>query len=158
MLFLTNRISETSIESFILKVFRERNRFGFVKGFSEEPEALQSGFGKVERLLKVLFVKKLYLWPRFRLEVVQALGQNREPEVVELVTNLTPTMKIIQSAILVAMNTCIQELKKASPHLETSQMTLENGLFHAFDFSIKRYRLFHLPTPICRLIPFVTVC
>lgn len=133
-----SRISETSIESFILKVFRERNRFGFVKAFSEEPEALQSGFGKVERLLKVLFVKKLYLWPRFRLEVATALTQRKECEVVELVTSLTPVMKVIQSAILVAMNTCITELKKACPSLETSQMTLENGLFHAFDFSIKK--------------------
>ena len=136
--FCNIRISETSIEAFILKVFRERNRLGFIKGFSEEPEQLHSGFGKVERLLRVLFVKKLYLWPRFRSDIVQALGRGTEPEVIELATALTANMKSIQSAILVAMNTCIQELKKAAPHLETAQMTLENGLFHAFDYSIKR--------------------
>lgn len=130
-----------SIESFIIKVFRERNRLGFVKGFSEDPETLQSGFGKVERLMRVLYVKRLYLWPRFRLEVVQALALNKEPEVVELVTGLTPAMKSIQSAILAAMNTCIQELKRAAPQLETSQMTLENGLFYAFDVSIKRFTI-----------------
>jgi DNA excision repair protein ERCC-4 len=62
-----------------------------------------------------------------------------EPEVIELSVSVTPLMKAIQSAILVAMNTCISELKKAAPQLETSQMTLENGLFHAFDFAIKRY-------------------
>lgn len=129
------------MESFIIKVFRERNRNGFVKAFSEDPEALHSGFGKVERLMRVLYVKKLYMWPRFRLEIVEALKRNGEPEVVELVTNLTPCMKNIQSAILAAMNTCIQELKKAAPQLETSQMTLENGLFQAFDFSIKKYDL-----------------
>ena len=130
-----------SIESFIIKVFRERNRLGFVKGFSEDPETLQSGFGKVERLMRVLYVKRLYLWPRFRLEVVQTLALNKEPEVVELVTGLTPAMKSIQSAILAAMNTCIQELKRAAPQLETSQMTLENGLFYAFDVSIKRFTI-----------------
>ena len=123
-------------------MFRERNRLGFVKGFSEDPEALSSsgfGFGKVERLLKVLYVRKLYLWPRFRMEIVQALSQGgAEPEVVELVTTLTPNMKAIQAAVLAAMLSCIQELKKAAPHLETAKMTLENGLFHAFDFSIKR--------------------
>jgi DNA excision repair protein ERCC-4 len=132
------RISETSVESFIIKVFRERNRLGFVKGFSEDPEALQGGFGKVERLMRVLYVRRLYLWPRFRLEIVEALKKSREPEVVELVTGLTPHMKSIQSAVLAAMNTCIQELKKAAPHLETSQMTLENGLFQAFDLAIKK--------------------
>ena len=132
------RISETSVESFIIKVFRERNRLGFVKGFSEDPEALYSGFGKVERLMRVLYVKKLYLWPRFRMEIVETLKKKREPEVVELVGSLTPSMKGIQSAILSAMNSCIQELKKAAPHLETSQMTLENGLFQAFDVAIKK--------------------
>jgi DNA excision repair protein ERCC-4 len=126
------------VESFIIKVFRERNRLGFVKGFSEDPEALQGGFGKVERLMRVLYVRRLYLWPRFRLEIVEALKKSREPEVVELVTGLTPHMKSIQSAVLAAMNTCIQELKKAAPHLETSQMTLENGLFQAFDLAIKK--------------------
>ena len=140
-LFMFNyRISDTSIEAFILKLFRERNRLGFIKAFSEDPEQLHSGFGKVERLMRVLFVKKLYLWPRFRMEIVQALSRSKEPEVVELATSLTANMKSIQSAILVAMKTCIQELKKAAPHLETSQMTLENGLFHAFDYSIKRYQ------------------
>lgn len=132
-----HRISETCVESFIIKVYRERNRVGFVKAFSEEPEALQGGFGKTERLLRTLYVKKLFLWPRFRLEVVETLKISKEPEVIELVCGLSTSMKTIQSAILAAMNSCILELKKSTPQLETSQMTLENGLFQAFDFAIK---------------------
>lgn len=131
------RISESSIEAFVIRVFRERNRFGFVKAFSEDPEYLQSGFGKVERLLKLLYIKKIYLWPRFRSEIISVLDK-AQPEVIELSLGLTSNMKAIQSAILVAMNTCILELKKSAPQLETSQMTLENGLFHAFDYSIRK--------------------
>lgn len=129
---------ETSIEAFIIRVVREGNKFSFVKGFTEEPEALQGGFGRVEKLMRVLFVKKLYLWPRFRSEIVQSFASSKEPDVTEYITSLTPTMKNIQSAILVAMNSCIQELKKGVPTLDTSNMTLENGLFQAFDVQIKR--------------------
>ena len=89
--------------------------------------------------MKLLFVKKLYLWPRFRAEVVRALDDpNRQADIVELTIKLTPYMKAIQSSILVAMSTCMNELKSAVPHLDTTHMTLENGLFHAFDLSIRR--------------------
>jgi len=88
--------------------------------------------------MKLLFVKKLYLWPRFRAEVVRVLDANRQADIVELSIKLTPYMKSIQSSILVAMSTCMNELKAAVPHLDTTNMTLENGLFHAFDLSIRK--------------------
>ena len=90
--------------------------------------------------MKLLFVKKLYLWPRFRAEVVRVLDDinRRQADIVELTIKLTPYMKAIQSSILVAMSTCMNELKAAVPHLDTTHMTLENGLFHAFDLSIRR--------------------
>lgn len=136
LIYNAHRISESSIESFIVRVFRERNRTGFIKAFSEDPEQLQGGF-KIERLLRSLFLKKLFLWPRFRLEVAQALQRACQPEVVELSLPLTKHMLTIQNSVLVAMNTCLQELKKACPTLETSQWTLDNGLFHHFDSSIR---------------------
>lgn len=138
------RISETSIESFVIRVFREKNRDGFIKAFSEESEQLQNGFGKLERLMKMLFIKKLYLWPRFRAQIDSQLSHN-QAEVIELSLPLTPAMKAIQSAILVAMNTCLQELKRSVPQLELSTgdessgsaLTLENGLFRSFDHTIR---------------------
>ena len=132
-----NRISETSIESFIIRVYRETNRNGFIKAFTEESESQSiSGYNKIERLLKTLYMKKLYLYPRFRLEIADLLDKY-QPEVIELSQSLTFQMKAIQNAILVAMNSCITELKKSIPHLETSHMTLENGLFHSFDLSLR---------------------
>lgn len=125
------------MDSFVIRVFRERNREGFIKAFCEDPESLHSGFGRIERLLKVLFIKRLYLWPRFRLEIAKSLEVKVIPNVIELSLSLTKHMKAIQSAILVAMNTCVQELKKSCPHLDTSQLTLENGLFHSFDHLIR---------------------
>jgi DNA excision repair protein ERCC-4 len=63
--------------------------------------------------------------------------ERHQPEVIELALNLTDNMKAIQSSVLVAMNSCLSELKKALPHLDTSFMSLENGLFRSFDYSIR---------------------
>lgn len=163
---MLNSISERSVEAFILRVYKEKNQQGFVKAFSEEAESLHGGFGKVERLLKLLYVRKLYLWPRFRLEIANAL-EIVQPEVEEITQKLTPHMKAIQSALLVAMNTCLTELKKSIPHLDNvlsnaamdgssssvkqtggadtsslsyasgSAYTLENSLFQSFDLQLR---------------------
>eukprot|EP00953_Heterococcus_sp_UTEX-ZZ885_P007277 4415-Heterococcus_DN1.PRE.1 len=63
-----HRVEETSTEAFILRIFRQKSRSGFVKGFCEDPEALTRGFGKAEKVLRALHVQKLYLWPRFQSE------------------------------------------------------------------------------------------
>lgn len=125
------------MDSFVIRVYRERNRTGFIKAFSEDPEQIYGGNNKTERLLRTLYLKNLYLWPRFRLEINQSLESQTQSDVVELSLNLASNMKIIQSAILVALNTCIQEMKKACPHADTADWTLENGLFTAFDIKLR---------------------
>lgn len=139
LVYNVHRIMESSIEAFILRVFRERNQTGFIKGFTEDAESLNSGEAKLEKLMKLLYVNRLYLWPRFQLLISQCL-EKRQPIVFEICSALTPHMKIIQNALLVAMNTCLSEIKKACPTLETAQFTLENGLYKSFDHSL-RYQL-----------------
>jgi DNA excision repair protein ERCC-4 len=110
LIYNAHKISETSIESFIIRVYSERNRAGFIKAFSEEPEALTNGYMKVERLLRSLYLQKLYLWPRFRLEITQAFDSTHQPEVIELSLPLTPSMLAIQNGVLVAMYTRIKKI------------------------------------------------
>jgi len=50
---------------------------GFVKAFSDNAIAFTSGFCKVERIMKSLFVRKLYLWPRFQASVVALLDMHK---------------------------------------------------------------------------------
>jgi len=50
---------------------------GFVKAFSDNSVAFTSGFCKVERIMKSLFVRKLYLWPRFQASVVALLDMHK---------------------------------------------------------------------------------
>ena len=68
-----HRVTDTSNEAFVLRLFRQRNRTGFVKAITEQPETLQSGFAKVERVMKALFVTRLWLWPRFHDRVKRSL-------------------------------------------------------------------------------------
>lgn len=40
---------------------------GFIKAFSDNAQAFTNGFFKVEKVMKNLFVRRLYLWPRYEL-------------------------------------------------------------------------------------------
>lgn len=130
-----HKIRETSIESFILRVFKQSNRNGFIKAFSDAPEKVL-GFGKTERIMQLLFVKNLYLWPRFHHTVNTTLSKT-QPEVIELSQPLSPSMMTVQSAILVAMETILRELKKSNSKIDPASLTLENGVFHSFSDSIR---------------------
>ncbi len=50
---------------------------GFVKAFSESPLSFTAGFCRVERVMKSLFVKKLFLWPRFQASVLSVLDKHQ---------------------------------------------------------------------------------
>ena len=45
-----HRVSETSSEAFILRLFRQENKTGFIKGLSDSPESFGGGFFKVEKV------------------------------------------------------------------------------------------------------------
>ena len=49
-----HRVSDISSEAFILRLFRQDNKTGFIKGFSDSPEAFGGGFFKVEKVGAVL--------------------------------------------------------------------------------------------------------
>ena len=65
-----HRVTDTTNEAFVLRLFRQKNKAGFVKGISDQPDAFQGGFSKVEKVMKALFVTKLNLWPRFHVTVL----------------------------------------------------------------------------------------
>ena len=111
----SHRITETSTEAFLLRLFREENKTGFIKAFSESPESFTSGFNKVEKTMKFLFLRRMFLWPRFHLSVSEVIGQAPRAEVIEFKVSLTENMKDIQAAIIECMEACLNELKRANP-------------------------------------------
>ncbi|XP_069012118.1 DNA repair endonuclease XPF [Embiotoca jacksoni] len=138
LVYRAHKIIESCQEAFILRLFRQKNKTGFIKAFTDKATAFSSGFCQVERVMRNLFVKKLYLWPRFQASVNTALDRHK-PDVVELHVSLTPAMRAIQSSILDIMGACLKELKRYNPTLEAEDFSLENTLGNAFEKSIRHY-------------------
>ncbi|CAN0023392.1 unnamed protein product, partial [Ectocarpus fasciculatus] len=132
-----HRVVETSSEAFILRIYREGNGSGFVKGFTDEPESLLAGFGKLEKILRNLGVAKVFLWPRFHSLVAESL-ERRPPQVEELVQGLTAATKEVQQAIVVLMDHTLRELRGSAPSLDSAELTVESCIFNAFDRSAQR--------------------
>lgn len=60
-----HKIIQSCQEAFVLRLFRQKNKSGFIKAFTDKATAFCSGFCQVERVMRNLFVKKLFLWPRW---------------------------------------------------------------------------------------------
>ncbi|XP_045925657.1 DNA repair endonuclease XPF isoform X2 [Micropterus dolomieu] len=138
LVYRAHKIIESCQEAFILRLFRQKNKTGFIKAFTDKATAFSSGFCQVERVMRNLFIKKLYLWPRFQASVNTALDRHK-PEVVELHVSLSPAMRAIQSSIMDIMSACLKELKRYNPTLEAEDLSLENTLGNAFDKTIHHY-------------------
>ncbi|XP_066432304.1 DNA repair endonuclease XPF [Eleutherodactylus coqui] len=138
LVYKAHKIMESCQEAFILRLYRQKNKQGFIKAFTDNPVAFHAGFCQVERVMRNLFVKKLYLWPRFHVSVNSFL-EKQKPEVVELHITMTPAMLAIQASILDIMNACLRELKRYNPALEVEDLSLENALGRAFDKTMRHY-------------------
>ena len=131
-----HRITDASGEAFVVRLFRAGNRRGFVRALTDRPGELVRGFNSIERAMKALMVRNLNLWPRFHLGVRACLDAHA-PEVIELRQPLTPAARRIQEAIVDVMRACMDELKR-SRHVDTSELTVEAGLFKSFDRVLQR--------------------
>ena len=54
-----HKIDESSTEAFIISLYREKNNIGFIKAFSDDAEYLYGSASKIQRLLKILHLKRL---------------------------------------------------------------------------------------------------
>ncbi|EHB04165.1 DNA repair endonuclease XPF [Heterocephalus glaber] len=133
LVYRAHRIIESCQEAFILRLFRQKNKRGFIKAFTDNAVAFDGFF-----LMRNLFVRKLYLWPRFHVAVNSFL-EHHKPEVVEIHVSMTPAMLAIQTAILDILNACLKELKSHNPSLEVEDLSLENAIGKPFDKTIRHY-------------------
>ncbi|POM62393.1 DNA repair endonuclease XPF [Phytophthora palmivora] len=132
-----HHVTETSIEAFILRLYRERNRDGFIKGFCDDSVALSSGFNRVEQVLKHLYVRNVFLYPRFHVAVNSCL-EKHQPEVYEIEVAFSPSMKIMQEALLVALEATVKELQRNTKSLDAADLTMDKALAKSFSSFIRR--------------------
>lgn len=126
-----HKIIESCQEAFALRLYRQRNKTGFIKAFSNSVEAFTYGYGHVEKVMRNLFVTDLYLWPRFQATIQQCLRAH-EPQVVELHVPITSRMTQIQSNVLDIMNLLVKELKRINRFVDLAEITVENCITKQF--------------------------
>lgn len=133
-----DRIIATSLEAFILRVYRQKNKVGFLKAFSDNPDPFTTGFSPLAAMMRNLFLKKASLWPRFHVTVAQSLEGKKKAEVIELEVPMTDSMRDIQNAIMECVEVSIHELKKGNSGLEMDDWNLDSALLKNFDVMVRR--------------------
>ncbi|KAH9811883.1 DNA repair protein rad16 [Melampsora americana] len=129
-------VTPTSIEAFIVRVFRSSNTTGFLKAFSEEPEHFTFGLSPLQTVLTQLRLRTVMIWPRFHASVRKDL-EARKPQVIELHQPLSPAMNDIQTSIIECMDASLNQIRRANPNLEVDDLTVDNALFRSFDMVIR---------------------
>jgi DNA excision repair protein ERCC-4 len=126
------KVGATSVEAFIIREYRQKNRDGFLKAFSDTPEAFVSGFAPLANTLRNLFLRKPSLYPRFQGDVIGSLDGKKRAEVIELEVGMTDSMRVIQNAVLECIEASISELKKLNSGLEMEDWNLDSALQRNF--------------------------
>lgn len=60
-----HRVSPSSSEAFIARLYREKNKNGFLKAFSDQPEHITSGLSPLRTILKELRLRTVHIYPRY---------------------------------------------------------------------------------------------
>ncbi|XP_054163438.1 LOW QUALITY PROTEIN: DNA repair endonuclease XPF-like [Oppia nitens] len=102
------------LQAFIVRLYRMHNKTGFVTGLSQTAQAFTGQFSKLDRIMRYLFVTKLYLWPRFHVAITDSLSTRPLPNVIEIRLSMTPLMKKIQFALMDLISLCIKELTNSN--------------------------------------------
>jgi DNA excision repair protein ERCC-4 len=133
-----DRIVATSLEAFILRIYRQRNKVGFLKAFSDNPEPFTTGFSPLATMMRNLFLRKASIWPRYQLTIKKSLEGKKKAEVIELEVPMTDAMRDIQNAIMECVEVSIGELKKGSSGLEMEDWNIDSALHKNFDTIVRR--------------------
>ncbi|KAK9094852.1 hypothetical protein Scep_026321 [Stephania cephalantha] len=128
--------TNTFRDAFIARVFRAANPAAYVRAFTDNAPAMVAGFGKVERVMRCLGIRRLALWPRFQVYVAEELERD-PPVVVDVRVPMTRSMRWIQDAVVEVMGACLGEMRKTNK-VDVDELTVENGLFKSFDEIVRR--------------------
>jgi len=135
-----HKVLESHQDSFIIRLFRMKNHTGFVKAFTQDAQSLTRGYGRLDRVMRSLFLKKVSLWSRNNDLITDTLNSHAKPEVTELRFNLTTSMESIQFAIMDLISLCLKEIKFANSTLleDADEISIENAIDKNFSRFLKR--------------------
>ncbi|KAG6917271.1 hypothetical protein DXG01_003219 [Tephrocybe rancida] len=131
------KVSPLVLEAFIVRLYREKNKNGFLKAFTDEPEHITSGLSPLKNIMKELQLRTVHIYPRFQEDVKKSL-ERRRADVVELSQPLTEAMSDIHHAIIQCMSTTLSELKRSNTTLDLDDFNVDNAYFRSFDVVVRR--------------------
>ncbi|KAL1679123.1 hypothetical protein EV122DRAFT_263999 [Schizophyllum commune] len=131
------KVTALVLEAFIVRLYREKNKEGFLKAFTDQPEHITSGLSPLKNIMKELQLRKVHLYPRFQEGVKKAL-ERRRADVVELSQEMTESMAEIHHAIIQCMTSTLADLKRSNTSLDLDDLTVENAYFRSFDHIVRR--------------------
>lgn len=126
----------SSVEKFILRLYRDRNDKGFIRAFSDEASLFNGGLLQLEKAMKELQQRRVFLWPRFHVEVGLELNKARV-NLVEVRVPVTKLVREIQEGLIECVEQSINELRRLNPAADLEEISLEGALFPDFDTCIK---------------------
>lgn len=133
-----DKVIATSTEAFVLRIYRQKNKNGFLKAFSDIPEPFTTGFAPLANMMRNMFLRRPALWPRFHVTVAKSLERKKQAEVIEFEVPMSQSMQEIQQALLECVEVSISELKKANTGLEMEDWNVDSALHRNFDQMIRR--------------------
>ncbi|KAF6752030.1 hypothetical protein DFP72DRAFT_462496 [Ephemerocybe angulata] len=131
------KVTPLVLEAFVIRLFREKNKDGFVKAFTDQPEHITSGLSPLKNIMKELQIRNVHIYPRFH-EAIKKSLERRRADVVELSQEMTESMAEIHHAIIQCMTGTLSELKRSNTTLDLEELTVENAYFKSFNVVVRR--------------------
>ncbi|KAJ7889609.1 hypothetical protein B0H13DRAFT_2041364 [Mycena leptocephala] len=131
------RVTPLVLEAFIVRLYREKNKTGFLKAFTDQPEHITNGMSPLKNIMKELQLRTVHIYPRFQEDIKKSL-ERRRADVIELSQNLSESMADIHHAILQCMTATLGELKRSHSTLDLDDFNVENAYFRSFDVVVRR--------------------
>ncbi|CAF0939740.1 unnamed protein product [Adineta steineri] len=136
LIYRAHRITDSSPESFITRLYRDKNKSGFIKGFSDSALDFSRGYNQLECVMKNLFLRHVYLYPRFQV-TIRSTFEHCSPDVIELQVPLTVLMMDIQISLTELINACLQELRSSTTWLDNDILTVDQAILNSFERLIR---------------------
>ena len=136
LIYRAHRITDSSPESFIIRLYRHQNKTGFIKGFSDSALDFSRGYNQLECVMKNLFLRYVHLYPRFQV-TVRSTFEHCSPDVIELQVSLTVLMTDIQVSLMELINACLQELRSSTTWIDNDILTADQAILNSFERLIR---------------------
>lgn len=142
IVYNAHKIQTAHQDVFSLRLYRSNNKKGFIMGISQVAPNFIKGYACLDRTMRTIFAKELFLWPRSRAEIVESLETRAKPEVIEMRFTMTELMQSIQFAIMDLIGMCLKQMKESNASLldDADELDIENAISTTFGkFLHKRF-------------------